>query len=68
MKEDVDVGVFDTGSTELEGCVGTIDSLNDWLDELDLLCIDGLGVDGFGVEEDTGCALVEGLEDCIVGC
>ncbi len=63
MKEDVGVGVFDAESTELEGGVGTMDSLNDWLDELDLLWVDELGV-----EEDTGCALVNGLEDCVAGC
>lgn len=68
MKEEVGVGAFDVESTELEGGVGTTDSLNDWLDKLDLLCVDGLDADEPAADEDSGCALVEGLEDCVVGC
>lgn len=68
IKEEVGVGVFDVESTELEGGVGTINSLNDWPDALDLLCVDGLGVEELAAEEDSDCALVKGLGDCVVGC
>ena len=60
MNDDVGVGVSDVGITELEGGVGTIESLDDWLG--------WLWVDELGAEEDTASVLVEGLEDCVVGC
>ncbi len=70
MKDDVAVGVFDVGTIELEGGMAKTESLDDWLVELDWLCVDELGVDELGVDElgtgeDTACALVEG---CDFGC
>ena len=65
MNEDVGVGVSNVGIIELEGGVGMVESLDNWLDGL---WVDELDVEDVEeVEEDTGCALVEELGDC-AGC
>ena len=51
MNDDVGVEVSDVGTIELEGGMAKIESLDDWLVELDWLCVDELGVDEVCVDE-----------------